>query len=169
MDSLDLRLMTGICRSFRNHSVLQPLNTLHQHWTLQLMLQAVQQAEDNFASTQRIARGAIGLSQAFPQMPPQPAVPSKQMHFLAMPRLLSLGTPKVLTVHPRIKASKGTGLSLATVTVAPMPIWNIGMALQPSSTLIATTRVSKRMQHAIWTICAGTRRNVTFTMSSART
>ncbi len=32
----------------------------------QLMLQAAQQAEDNFASTQRIAQEAIGLSQAFP-------------------------------------------------------------------------------------------------------
>jgi hypothetical protein len=32
---------------------------------LQLMLQAAEQAEDNFASTQRIAQEAIGLSQAF--------------------------------------------------------------------------------------------------------
>jgi hypothetical protein len=30
MDSLDPRLMTGFCRSFLNHSVLQQLNALHQ-------------------------------------------------------------------------------------------------------------------------------------------
>jgi hypothetical protein len=55
MDSLDPRLMTGFCCCFPNHSVLQPLNALHQRRTLQLMLQAAQQAEDNFASTQLIA------------------------------------------------------------------------------------------------------------------
>jgi hypothetical protein len=66
MDNLDPCLMAGSRRSFPNYSVLQLLNTLHQHWALQLMLQAAQQAENNFASTQHIAREASGLSQAFP-------------------------------------------------------------------------------------------------------
>ncbi len=47
--------MTEFCRCFLNHSVIQPLDALHQRQTLQLMLQAAQQADDNFASTQRIA------------------------------------------------------------------------------------------------------------------
>jgi hypothetical protein len=68
---------------------------------------------------------------------------------LARLRILSLGTPKVMIAHPRIEAGKGTGLSLAMVAAAPMPIRNIGMTLQPSSALIATTWASKRMQHAI--------------------
>ncbi len=105
----------------------------------------------------------------FPQTPPRPAVPSKQMHSLARPKLLSLGTPKVLMAYPKIEAGEGIGLSLAMVAVAPMPIRNMRMALQPSSALIVTTRVSKRMQHTIWKKCAEARRNVTFTTSSART
>jgi hypothetical protein len=55
MDGLNPHLMTGFCRNFPNHSVLQPLNALHQRWTLQLMFQAAQQADDDFTSTQRIA------------------------------------------------------------------------------------------------------------------
>ena len=39
---------------------------MHQRKILQQMLLAAQQAEDEYASTQRIAREAIGLSQAFP-------------------------------------------------------------------------------------------------------
>ncbi len=46
-------------------SVVQALDGSHQRRTLQLMLKAAQQAEDNFTSTQRIACNAIGLSQAF--------------------------------------------------------------------------------------------------------
>jgi hypothetical protein len=71
------------------------------------------------------------------------------MRSLARPRLLSLGTPKVLMAYPRIEAGEGTGQSFATVVAAPMPIQNIGMALQPLSALITTTQVSKKMQHAI--------------------
>jgi hypothetical protein len=64
-DSLDPRLITGFCRFFQDHSVVQPLALMHQRKTLQQMLLAAQQAEDKYALTQRIAREAIGLSQAF--------------------------------------------------------------------------------------------------------
>ena len=47
-------------------SIIQALDGSHQRHTLQLMLKAAQQAEDDFTSMQRIARDAIGLSQAFP-------------------------------------------------------------------------------------------------------
>jgi hypothetical protein len=65
MDGLDPRLRTGFRRCFPDHSVVQALDWSHQRRTLQLMLKAAQQVEDNFTSTQRIARNAIGLSQAF--------------------------------------------------------------------------------------------------------
>jgi len=65
MDGLDPRLLTGFRRCFPDHSVVQALDGSHQRRTLQLMLKAAQQAEDDFTSTQRIARDAIGLSQAF--------------------------------------------------------------------------------------------------------
>jgi hypothetical protein len=66
MDGLDPRLLTGFCRCFPDHSIVQALDGSHQRRTLQLMLKAAQQAEDGFTLTQRIARNAIGLSQAFP-------------------------------------------------------------------------------------------------------
>jgi hypothetical protein len=66
MDGIDPRLLTGFCRCFPDHSFVQALDGSHQCHTLQLMLKAAQQAEDNFTSTQRIAHDAIGLSQAFP-------------------------------------------------------------------------------------------------------
>jgi hypothetical protein len=119
---------------------------------LQLILQAAQQAEDDFASTQRIAWEAIGLSQAFPtnatatsSTPQANAFPSQAKTTLSW---YSPGGDH-LTAIPRIEAGAGTGLTLAMVAAALMPIWNIRIALQPSSTLIATTRASKRMQHAI--------------------
>ena len=65
MDGLDVRLQVGFRRNFPDHSVVQALEGSHQRRTLQLMLKAAQQAEDDFASTQRIARDAVGLSQAF--------------------------------------------------------------------------------------------------------
>ncbi len=65
MDGLDIHLQVGFCRNFPDHSVVQVLEDSHQRRTLQLMLKAAQQAEDDFASTQRIARDAVGLSQAF--------------------------------------------------------------------------------------------------------
>jgi hypothetical protein len=64
-DGLDPRLIMGFRRFFQDHSVVQPLASMHQRKTLQQMLSAAQQAEDKYASTQRIAREAIGLSQAF--------------------------------------------------------------------------------------------------------
>ncbi len=66
MDGLDPRLLTGFRRCFPDHSIVQVLDGSHRRRTLQLMLKAAQQAEDNFMSTQRIAHNAIGLSQAFP-------------------------------------------------------------------------------------------------------
>jgi hypothetical protein len=66
MDGLNPRLLTGFCHCFPDHSIAQALDESHQRHTLQLMLKAAQQAEDNFTLTQCIARNAIGLSQAFP-------------------------------------------------------------------------------------------------------
>ncbi len=65
MDGLNPPLLTGFRHCFPNHSIVQALNGSHQRRTLQLMLKAAQQAEDNFTSTQCIAHNAIGLSQAF--------------------------------------------------------------------------------------------------------
>jgi hypothetical protein len=65
-DGLDPHLVTGFRRFFPDHSVIQLLVLMHQQKILQQMLQAAQQAEDNYGSTQHIARKAIGLSQAFP-------------------------------------------------------------------------------------------------------
>ena len=65
-DGLDPRLITGFRRFFPDHSVIQPLASTHQRKILQQMLRAAQQAEDDYGSTQRIAREAIGMSQAFP-------------------------------------------------------------------------------------------------------
>jgi hypothetical protein len=66
MDGLNPRLLMGFCRCFPDHSIVQALDGSHQRHTLQLMLKATQQAEDNFTSMQRIACNAFGLSQAFP-------------------------------------------------------------------------------------------------------
>jgi hypothetical protein len=65
-DGLDPCLVTGFRHFFPDHSVIQSLVSTHQRKILQQMLQAAQQAEDDYGSTQRIAREAIGLSQAFP-------------------------------------------------------------------------------------------------------
>ncbi len=62
MDGLDPRLLMGFQRCFPDHSIVQALDGSHQRCTLQLMLKAAQQAEDNFTSTQHIACNAIGLS-----------------------------------------------------------------------------------------------------------
>jgi hypothetical protein len=50
MEGLDHHLVTGFRRNFPNHSVIQPLNATHQRKTLQEMLQAAQQAEDDLVS-----------------------------------------------------------------------------------------------------------------------
>ncbi len=172
MDGLDPRLMTGFCRCFPNHSVPQPLNASHQHRMLQLMLQAAQQVEDNFASTQRIAQEAIGLSQAFPtnttatgSTPQANAFPSQAETTLS--RYAAGGGS--CDGNTQNQGWCGDRSTLATVAAALMPIWNIGMVLQPSFALIATTRASKKMQHAIWKKITRTRGNVIFTPSSART
>ena len=64
-DGLDPRLQTSYRRYFPQHSIVQPLNAAHQRKTLQAMLQAAQQAEDDHLAIQRVAREAMGLSQAF--------------------------------------------------------------------------------------------------------
>ncbi len=64
-DGLDPRLITGFCRFFSDHSVVQSLASTHKRKTLQQMLSAAQQVEDKYVSTQHIVREAIGLSQAF--------------------------------------------------------------------------------------------------------
>jgi hypothetical protein len=65
IEGMDSRLLTGFRRLFPQHSVVQSLNATHQQKVLQEMLQAAQQAEDDLVSVQRIARKAVGLSQAF--------------------------------------------------------------------------------------------------------
>jgi hypothetical protein len=64
-DGHDPRLITGFCRLFPQYSTVQSLNTAHQLKTLQEMLQATQQAKDDFLTVTRVARKAVGLSQAF--------------------------------------------------------------------------------------------------------
>ncbi len=65
-DGLNPHLITGLCRLFPWHSTVQSLNAAHQWKTLQEMLQAAQQAEDDFLTVTCVARKAVGLSQAFP-------------------------------------------------------------------------------------------------------
>jgi hypothetical protein len=65
MEGLNHHLITGFCRFFSHHSIVQSLNSTHQRKILQQMLQAAQQAEDDLVSVQRVARKAVGLSQAF--------------------------------------------------------------------------------------------------------
>jgi hypothetical protein len=64
-DGLDPHLQTGYHRYFPQHSVVQLLNAAHQRKTLQAMLQAAQQAEDDLHSVQRIMWEVLGMSQAF--------------------------------------------------------------------------------------------------------
>ncbi len=64
-EGLDIRLQTGYRWYFLQHSLVQLLNATHQWKTLQAMLQAAQQAKDDLLSVQRVAREAMGLSQAF--------------------------------------------------------------------------------------------------------
>ncbi len=64
-EGLDPRLQTGLYWYFPQHSVVQLLNMTHQRKTLQAKLQAAQQAEDDLHAIQRIAREAVGMSQAF--------------------------------------------------------------------------------------------------------
>jgi hypothetical protein len=64
-DGLDPHLQTGYRQYFPQHSVVQSLNATHQRKTLQAMLQAAQQAEDDLHAVQRVAREAVGLSWAF--------------------------------------------------------------------------------------------------------
>ncbi len=64
-EGLDSCLQTGFWQYFPAHSVVQLLNATHQQKTLQSMLQAAQQAEDNLHAVQCIAREAVGMSQAF--------------------------------------------------------------------------------------------------------
>jgi hypothetical protein len=64
-EGLDPCLQIGFRRYFPAHSVVQLLNTTHQRKTLQTMLQAAQQAEDNLHAIQRVAQEVVGMSQAF--------------------------------------------------------------------------------------------------------
>jgi hypothetical protein len=64
-DGFNPRLLTGFCRLFPQHSVVQPLNAAHQTKALQAMLKAAQQAKDDFMMVTRVAHEAVGLSQAF--------------------------------------------------------------------------------------------------------
>ena len=59
-DGLDSRLQIGYRQNFPQHSVVQLLVAAHQRKTLQAMLQAAQQAEDNLLAIQRISREAMG-------------------------------------------------------------------------------------------------------------
>ena len=65
VSGLDPRLLTAFRRNFPKHSDIQLLDAAHQQKVLQEMLKAAQSAEDDLIATQRIAREAVGLSQAF--------------------------------------------------------------------------------------------------------
>ena len=65
VSDLDPRLLTAFRRNFSKHSDVQTLDATHQRKVLQEMLKAAQSAEDDLIATQRIAREAMGLSQAF--------------------------------------------------------------------------------------------------------
>ncbi len=92
MDGLDPRLLTGFRRCFPDHSVVQVLEGSHQRCTLQLMLKAAQQAEEDFTSMQCIACNAIGLSQAFLTNHIQPGQ-TKHWPCPARPKQRSVGIP----------------------------------------------------------------------------
>ncbi len=64
-ERLDPRPQTGFGWYFPQHSIVQLLNATHQRKTLQAMLQATQQAEDDLHAVQRAAREAVRMSQAF--------------------------------------------------------------------------------------------------------
>jgi hypothetical protein len=64
-DDLDPCLLTGFCCNCPKHSIVQSLNAAHQRKVLQEMLQAAQQAEDDFQLITWVSREAVGLSQAF--------------------------------------------------------------------------------------------------------
>jgi len=65
VSGLDPCLLTAFHRNFPKHSAVQPLDAAHQQKVLQEMLKAAQSAEGDLIATQRIAREAVGLSQAF--------------------------------------------------------------------------------------------------------
>ncbi len=65
INGIDPHLLTGFHRNFPNHSVVQPLNAVHQRKVLQEMLQAAQTAEDDFLVIRRVSHEAVGLTQAF--------------------------------------------------------------------------------------------------------
>jgi hypothetical protein len=65
MEGLDQRLIMGFRWNFPQHSIIQPLDAMHQQKILQEMLQAAQQAEEDYGSVQQAAREVVGLSQAF--------------------------------------------------------------------------------------------------------
>jgi hypothetical protein len=64
-DGLNPCLLTGFHHLFPQHSIVQPLNTVHQRKVLQAMLKAAQQAKDKCMMVTCVAREAVGLSQAF--------------------------------------------------------------------------------------------------------
>jgi hypothetical protein len=64
-EGLDPRLQTGFHWYFPQHSIVQLLNAFHQKKTLQAMLQAAQQAEDDLHAIQQVVQEAVGMSQAF--------------------------------------------------------------------------------------------------------
>ncbi len=49
-EGLDQHLITGFRRIFHHHSIVQPLNATYQRKILQEMLQAAQQAEEDYGS-----------------------------------------------------------------------------------------------------------------------
>jgi hypothetical protein len=63
-DGLDPCLLTEFCLNFPQHSVVQSLNAANQRKVLQEMLQATQQAEDDFLMITWVSCEAVGLSQA---------------------------------------------------------------------------------------------------------
>jgi hypothetical protein len=84
------------------------------------MLQAAQQAEDDFLTVTRVAREAVGLSQAFSATATEvSATKPRQAHTQVKPRLHSTATPAV-EVIPRtdLPPQEGGKVSGSTAALA---------------------------------------------------
>jgi hypothetical protein len=133
-------------------SIIQALDGSHQRGTLQLMLKATQQAEDNFTSTQRIARDAIGLTQAFPAI--AHATGSNQAMALPSQAKMTLSGyfprgGRQLSLQPA-KAQGQQGCWPAMAVGGRIHGWNTNRATMSLFALIKTIKESKRMWLELW-------------------
>jgi hypothetical protein len=153
MDGLDPRLLTGFCHCFTDHSVVQALNGSHQHRTLQLMLKAAQQAEENFTSMQHalLAMPLVFLK-LFRQLHMRPG-PTRQWPCPARPRGHSVSTPHREDIRPSLQPAKrkdSKGRWPAMAVGGRIHGRNTNRALTSLFAPIKTIQASKRMQLELW-------------------